>query len=71
MEIMPETYNALKALTKNPEETNISESAVIKLIRFLFFYLNVKTDITLKSATSLLQYIKQTINYARKGNETL
>ena len=62
MEIMPETYNALKALTKNPEETNLSESAVIKLIRFLFFYLNVKTDITLKSATSLLQYIKQTIN---------
>lgn len=59
MEITAETYSALKTLTENPLSTDISPSALIKLTRFLFFYLNLKTDVTLKSANSLLQYLKQ------------
>ena len=58
MEITAETYGALKTLTENPSATEITKSALIKLTRFLFFYLNLKTDVTLKSANSLLQYLQ-------------
>ncbi|MBR6737264.1 MAG: DNA repair protein RecO [Clostridia bacterium] len=61
MEITPETYNALNALNESSGEVFIESASLLKLLRFLFFYLNVTTSTNLKSATSLIDYLKQTI----------
>ncbi len=57
MEITTETYNALKLISKMSFEELSSTKEVIncdKLLKFLFFYLNIKTDQKLVSSEMVL-----------------
>ena len=57
MEITAETYNTLKILSKMSFEEISSMKEIIncdKLLKFLFFYLNVKTDVKLVSSDLVL-----------------
>lgn len=58
MEITLETYNALKALDGGSEDVEISASSTLKLLKFLFYYIEIKTETRLKSATMLIDFVK-------------
>ncbi len=61
MEITNETYNALLKITgKSFNELSVCEiprSSEIKLIKFLIFYIQSKTEFTVKSATALMDFL--------------
>ncbi len=57
MEITLETYNALKSFISGKEK-GVSKPALIKLLRFLFFYVEIKTETRIKSQNALLDFIK-------------
>jgi DNA repair protein RecO (recombination protein O) len=53
-EIRSETYNALQAIENNDFESEyLTDDATYKLLRFLLYYLQVKTDVKLKSSEAL------------------
>lgn len=60
MEITVETYLALKVLTERGEGVDILPSHLIKLLKFLFYYIEIKTETKLKSGVSLVDFIKFT-----------
>lgn len=55
-EIMISTYNAFKRVVSGINE---SDDGLEKLIKFLIYYINYKTEVTLKSAESLYQIFKE------------
>ncbi len=61
MEITSETYNALlKIVGKTLSEISgveLSRSSEIKLLKFLIFYIQQKTEFTIKSATALVDFL--------------
>jgi DNA repair protein RecO (recombination protein O) len=62
IEITYETYSSLqKIINQNLDivlKREIPKSSVIKLLKFLFYYLQTKTDSNLKTATSLVDFLK-------------
>ena len=60
-EITLDTYQALRIISKCDFDSvlsvSIEDEKINKLLKFLFFYLSVKTDVKLKSANSLIEYI--------------
>ena len=58
MEITIETYNALKTLTERGDGVDIAPSHLIKLLKFLFYYIEIKTETKLKSGVALVDFIK-------------
>lgn len=59
MEITLETYNALKSLTEEGSgKIDISTPSLIKLLKFLFYYIEIKTETKLNSGISLIDFIK-------------
>lgn len=58
MEITIETYNALKVLTERGDSVDVLPSHLIKLLKFLFYYIEIKTETKLKSGVSLVEFIK-------------
>ncbi len=61
MEITSETYNALLKINGKslPEisATELSRSSEIKLLKFLLFYIQAKTEFTVKSGTALVDFL--------------
>ncbi len=55
-EIMPSTYNAFK-LVENGETPN--DNGMQKLVKFLVYYINYKTEVSLKSADALYQIFNE------------
>ena len=61
MEITLETYNALKTFTDNDiDKIDVPTSSIVKLLKFLFYYIEIKTETKLNSALSLIDFIKTT-----------
>ncbi len=59
MEITLETYNALKTFTDNDiDKIDIPTPSMVKLLKFLFYYIEIKTETKLNSALSLIDFIK-------------
>ena len=62
MEITIETYNALKTLSVEGDEfVKIQPSSLLKLLKFLFYYIEIKTETKLISGVSLVEFVKNTI----------
>lgn len=61
MEITSETYNALLKINgKSLQEVSgieLSRSSEIKLLKFLLFYIQTKTEFTVKSGTALVDFL--------------
>lgn len=57
MEITLETYKTLKKFLKT-DYIGIESSALLKFLRFLFFYVEFKTETKIKSFEALLDFLK-------------
>ncbi len=59
MEITLETYTALKRLCDSDDDfIEIESTSILKLLKFLFYYIEIKTETKLNSATALVDFIK-------------
>lgn len=60
-EITVDTYDCLTEISKlnfdNVTDVTLPDVKINKLLKFLFFYLSVKTDTKLKSANSFIEYL--------------
>ena len=62
MEITIETYNTLKLLTESGDDfVSVSPTAILKLLKFLLYYVEIKTEVKLNSGLALVDFIKNTI----------
>ena len=57
IEITLETFNALKVL-QDDKDVEIPTASTVKLLKFLFYYIEIKTETKLKSALALIDFIK-------------
>ena len=58
IEITLETFNALKALEGDSDSVSLAIPSTVKLLKFLFYYIEIKTETRLKSATALIDFVK-------------
>ncbi len=61
IEITLETYNALKALEGDSGSVELPISSTVKLLKFLFYYIEIKTETKIKSAVALIDFIKSAL----------
>ena len=57
IEITLETFNALKVL-QDDKDVEIPTASTVKLLKFLFYYIEIKTETKLKSALALIDFVK-------------
>lgn len=62
IEITLETYNALKTLSDSYDDAvEIVIPSALKLLKFLFYYIEIKTETKLVSGVSLVDFVKNTL----------
>ena len=62
IEITLETYNALKTLSDSHDDAvEIFIPSALKLLKFLFYYIEIKTETKLVSGVSLVDFVKNTL----------